>query len=169
MKNKMEIKVANKGFKYTHIFWFLLLSIIFQIGHAQKSENKVFFYIDKSDTLIKKQFNSTTKGYSSYLLIDENRIKELNKTPLTKGEVWIPKSDDDFHNLGPSFRFSKENDQIINQDEFNQLDIIKERKEFLKMDDKVPFDLSNTSYYFVEPINCKSDYLIREVFPVIFE
>jgi hypothetical protein len=168
MKKKMEVKVANKFFKHKYILCFVIFTFCIQIGYAQKSKDEIYFILDKSDTLIKKQFNSATKKISGYLIIDERRVKPLNRTPMIKGKVWVPESDDDFYTFGPSFSFIRKNDRIITEDELTQLNVIKSRKEFLHKFSSI-FNNSETSYFFIEPINCSSNYILRKVSPVIFE
>lgn len=168
MKKKMEVKVANKFFKHNYILYFLFFTICTQIGYAQKSKEEIYFFLDKSDTLIKKQFNSTTKSLSGYLIINKKKIKPLNRTPLVKGKVWVPESMDDFHTFGPSFSFNRKYDRIITKNELTNLNVIKSRKEFLKKFSS-NLNFSDISYFFIEPKNCSSNYILRRVFPVIHE
>lgn len=132
-----------------------------------QTEKKLYFLIDRNDTLIKKQTATKENRPEGYWIITEARIKPLQITQIEEEKVWVPESEDDNYIPGHFFEFFRQNDELITEDEFLKLDVIKERKKFLNK--KIPFDLSNTSYFFIEPIKCSEKYILREVFPVILE
>lgn len=162
----MAIKIVTKLHKEWCLFFILFFTML-QIGYSQSTQ-KVYFLVDKTDTLIKRQFNLTTKEYSSYLIINEDKIKDLNKTPIVEGKVWIPESEDDFYTFGLSFSFDAKNDSLVSKEYLETLNIIKNRKEFLNID-HAKYSLSGNNYYFIEPTNCDNLYILREVFPLVFE
>lgn len=145
------------------IFLFIPVNILFA-----QTEKEVYFLIDQNDTLIIKQTGTNGKGPEGYLLIAEPRTKPLNKTPIVEGKIWIPESDDDNSIPGHFFEFFRRNDKLITEEELAKLDVIRERTEFLNME-TVAFDLSGKTYFFIEPQRCGDKYILREVFPLVFE
>lgn len=158
----MEPKFVN-NIRILVICMFMLLTIC-----GVYAQSEIYFLIDKNDTLIKKQSSTRENKFEGYLIIDEQRIKPLNKTPIKIGRVWVPESDDDFHTLGPSFSFNGKNDKIITKEELKDLSVIINRKKFLKIFSS-DLDFSSISYFFIEPIICTNNFLLRQVFPVIVE
>lgn len=162
MKNRMEVKFVNKNrFLVNCMFLFFFMG-----GLYAQTEMKIYFLINKNDTLIMKQKATQENKFEGYSIIDEQLVKPLNRTPLVKGKVWVPESIDDFHTFGPSFSLIRKNDIIITEDQLTKLNVIKSRKEFLeKLSSNLNF--SDISYFFIEPKNCSSNYILRRVFPVI--
>lgn len=149
---------------------FLILTFLLFIANnlfAQIKE-EIYFLIDRNDTLIKKQIATKENLPEGYLIIAEARSKLLKTTPIEEGKIWIPESDEDNYIPGQWFQFFKQNDKLITEDELSKLDVIRKRTEFLKKD-KISFDLSKKSYFFIEPQKCSNKYILRKVFPVIFE
>ena len=164
MKKEMEARYVWKN-RASVTFLFLLFIRINSFGQTKK---EIYFLIDKQDTLIKKQTATKGNQVEGYLIIAEARTKPLKITPVEEGKVWVPESDDDNSIPGHWFQFLRKNDKLITEEELAKLDVIRERKEFLNME-KVPFDLSGKTYFFIEPQSCSDKYILREVFPLVFE
>lgn len=141
------------------IFCFISLNLF-----SQKNDT-LYFLIDKKDTLITKLTNSTNGKHIGYRIIDEKRIKKLNKTPLTKNKVWVPENDDDFRSFGPSFSFDSSKSSIISQSYLNTLKIIRDRRAFLSID-KLLFDYS---IFFIEPTEHNEKFILRKVYPILYD
>lgn len=145
----------------------ILFISFFMVGYTYAQE-KIYFLIDKNDTLIKKQIATEENKPEGYLILSEGSEIPLKTSLIKEGKVWVPESDGASYISGQWFQFFRQNDKLITEDEFLELDVIKKRREFLKIS-KVPFDLSNTSYFFIERMECRNKYILREVFPVVYE
>ena len=125
-----------------------------------------YFLINKKDILIERQLATEKNNYEGYLIIDEKRIKELNRTPNVEGRVWTPENDDDFHQFGYSFTFNRKNDTIVSKSYLETINIIKDRRQFLDVNKNL--DEVWTEFIFIESINCNK-FVLRKVRPLIFE
>lgn len=160
--------MAAKFVKISSSLIGIFMTLFFINGVYSQSKEEVYFLVNAKDTLIKKQITNNRETFEGYLIIDEKRLKTLNKTPTKENEVWVPESDDDFHTLGPAFKFHRENDRKITNSEFNNIEVIRSRKEFLNKF----FSTQNPSeidYFFIEPIKCSTSYILRRVFPIFLE
>ena len=121
-----------------------------------------YFLVSKSDTLIKKQFATKENKYQGYIIINENKIvKKITKSSKING-------DDTMHNAFEtlSFTFKMENDTIVDKSYIKKLNLIKDRKEFLKKNTEL--DETRKKFIFIEPIKCDK-FILRKVRPIIFE
>lgn len=162
---KMEI------YKIIHLFIFALF---YNLNFAQSD---IYFLINKNDSLIKLQISNKPKTYAGYNIFYDKKVKtKRNNTPIQKNsngeiKVWVEDSKYDYFvydNPFVPFSFIKEYDRIIDRKEINDLKIITDRKEFLKLGKEKYFDLLGYTYYFLEKRDLDK-YLIRKVYPVIIE
>ena len=150
--------------------YILIFTSFFFFNSYSQSESSICFFINKKDTLIKKQIATKTSKYEGYRIIDEKRIvkKFIRKKPLKKGEIWISEGDDIEYDTFDEFYFSfdKKNDTIISKLYLNTLSLIKDRRKFI--DSIKELDKAWIKFIFIEPI--KGDkFILRKVRPVIFE
>ncbi|WP_031428966.1 hypothetical protein [Flavimarina sp. Hel_I_48] len=152
----METKIVNKN-----CFLFLIfIMVLLGSKLVAQSNGNIYFLINPTDSLIQKQLATGKNSYNGYLIVDENRIKELHKTPVKKGKIWVPENEDDFHANGPSFTYDEKNDTLIDKNCLKTLNIIKDRRKFLTIDNGL-YDLSGNNYYFIERLpNQKGKYLM---------
>lgn len=157
--------------------YILIFTSFFFFNSYSQSESSICFFINKKDTLIKKQIATKTSKYEGYRIIDEKRIvkkfkKFIRKKPLKKvlkkGEIWISEGDDIEYDTFDEFYFSfdKKNDTIISKLYLNTLNLIKDRRKFI--DSIKELDKAWIKFIFIEPIQCDK-FILRKVRPVIFE
>ena len=86
---------------------------------------------------------------------------------LNKGEIWILADDIEYNAFDElSFSFNRENDTIISKSYLGTLNIIKDRRPFLEINNNL--DESKTEFIFIESTNCNK-FILRKVRPIIFE
>ena len=143
--------------KYILIF----TSLIFLSSYSQSRKN-IYFFIEKKDTLIKKQVATQTNEYEGYRIIDENRIvTDIKRSESIDGDD-IKYERFDYY----SFSFNRKNDTIISKNYFDKLPMIKDRREFLDSIKKE--NRFHLNYIFIEPKNC-NEYIMRQVEISTFE
>ncbi|MFK7750543.1 MAG: hypothetical protein AB8B65_19280 [Kordia sp.] len=158
------------------IFCLFIFTLFCNLTIAQ---NEIYFLINKNDSLINTQISNKPKTFNGYSLFYDKKVRtKKNNTPNLKqsksdGVITISEEDpkyDYYVYEKPSvvFSFIKEYDKLIDKNELNDLKIIKDRKEFLKISEKGGFDGLGNTYYFLEKRE-NEKYLIRKVHAVIFE
>ncbi len=154
----------------------IITSLLCFISYSQ-SRNNIYFFINKKDTLIKKQTATKTNEYEGYRIIDEKRLVKKNKRSfrkkpenkvLKKGEIWVSEGDDIEYDAFDeySFSFNRKNDKIISKSYINDLKIIRDRRQFL--DTIKNLQKFRINYIFIEHENC-SKYIMRKVELLTFE
>lgn len=162
--------------KINKIFHLFIFTLFYNLTIAQ---NDVYFLINKNDSLIKLQISNKPKTYAGYSIFYDKKIRiKKNNTPNLKHSksdgvitVWQEDPKYDYYvyeNPSVPFSFIKEFDKLIDKNELKDLKIITDRKELLKIGEKRGFDGLGNNYYFLEKRE-KDKYLIRKVYPVIFE
>ena len=145
----------------------VLFCLVYITIYAQ-SRDTIYFLINKKDTLIKKYNPSERKyfkGYSLYFTEKTRIIK--NNTPIVEGKVWVADAKYDYFVYGHksyTFDYLNSKSKLISADSLSGLNYINNREDFLKTKDL----LFNKTIFFIEPKN-NNYYIIREMFPVIFE
>ena len=139
----------------------IITSLICLNGFSQKRETQ-YFLINRKDTLIKKQTTTKKNKYERYIIINENKIiKRYHRSSKINGD------DIEFSTFDEiSFSFNRSNDTIVELSFIKNLEIIKDRKKFLKKN--IELDETKSEFIFIEPIKCNK-YILRKVIPVIFE
>ncbi|UZH54872.1 hypothetical protein JRG66_12995 [Salinimicrobium tongyeongense] len=151
---------------------------IFFFSHLSYSQKDIYFLISENDTLIHEQISDNANSYTGYRIFFDKKVRvKKNNTPRPKTrsteiiEVWEedPKYDYYvFENPSVHFSFIKELDKLVDKNELKDLNIITDRRDFLKISDSVSFDGLGHTYYFLEERK-DGKYLMRRVYPVIFE
>jgi len=143
------------------------------------AQNDIYFLINKNDSLIKTQISKEPNTYAGYNIFYDKKVRTRKnntpKKPILESQgvitVWEEDSKYDYYVYEkPSvpFSFIKEYDRLIDESELKDLKIIIDRLEFLKIRKDTYFDALGNTYYFLEKRE-KNKYLIRKVYPVIFE
>ena len=143
------------------------------------AQSDIYFLTNKNDSLIKLQISNEPKTYSGYNIFYDKKVRtKKNNTPNPKQSksdgvitLWEEDPKYDYYvyeNPSVPFSFIKEFDKIIDKKELKDLKIITDRKEFLKIGEDRGFNGLGLTYFFLEKRE-KDKYLIRKVYPVIFE
>lgn len=139
----------------------IVASFIFFNSYSQ-SKSSLYFFINKNDTLIKKQIATKSNKYEGYRIIDKRRVvTDIKRSNSIDGDDIEYETFEQF-----SFSFDRKNDTIISKSYMNDLKIIRNRRQFL--DTIKHLDKFSIDFIFIEPKNC-SKYIMRKVRPIIFE
>jgi len=138
-----------------------------------QSSDTIYFLINKKDSLIKKQVATKLNSYEGYIIYySEKTLIKKNKTPIIEGEVWVEDDKYDYNayeQKNVSFKFLRKNDRIIEKEQLNEFKIVKKREVFLDLGRGKGFDLLGITYFFIEPTDNDDKFILRKVYPVIFE
>ncbi|AUS04774.1 hypothetical protein [Pseudotamlana carrageenivorans] len=139
----------------------IFISFLFFNSYGQ-SKDSVYFFINPKDTLIKKQIANKTNNFEGYKIINEKReVKKTKRSSAIDGDDIEYTSFESF-----SFSFNRENDTIISKSYVNNLNIIRERKQFLDVIKKLRNERLN--FIFIEPKSCNR-FIMRSVEILTFE
>ena len=142
-------------------FVILIISSISFSVFSQELDT-LFFFIDKNDTLIKKQIATRNNKFEGYTIINENKtIKKHIRSSKIDGDDIVVDAFDTF-----SFTFNRDNGFIIDKTKLGKYDIIKTRKEFFEK--SLDNDIYKKRIVFIEPLKCNR-FILREVRPIISE
>jgi hypothetical protein len=154
--------------KYTILFFCFL----FFNTYCQSSDT-IYFLINRKDSLIKKQIATKLNSYEGYIIYySKKTVIKKNKTPIIEGEVWVADEKYDYNVNGQknvSFKFLRKNDRIIEKEQLNEFKTVKNREEFLDFGRSKGFDLLGITYLFIEPTDDDDKFILRKVYPVVFE
>ncbi|MFI0431211.1 hypothetical protein [Mariniflexile sp. HMF6888] len=143
------------------ILTIIIVHLICINGYSQKTKTQ-YFLIDTKDTLIRKQVETKKNKFQGYTIIDEYKIiKKYNAPSKIDGDDIKVNSFDSL-----TFAFYKDNDTVVDETYIKKIDVIKTRREFLKINSEL--DETKNRFIFIEPLKC-GKFILREVRPVIFE
>ncbi|MFI1770133.1 hypothetical protein, partial [Thalassobellus citreus] len=171
--NRCQTYMKIENHKIFCLFIFTLFS------NLTIAQNDIYFLINKNDSLIKTQISKEPKSYAGYSIFYDKKVHtKKNNTPkfkksISKGIITVWEEDpkyDYYVYERPSvpFSFLKGLDKLVDQKELKDLNVITERKDFLNIGNNGSFDGLGYTYYFIEKKE-NNKYLIRKVYPVIFE
>ena len=136
--------------------YILVFTYFILMNSYSQSKSYIYFFINKKDTLIKKQIATKTNKYEGYRVINEKRlVKATKKSSNIDGDDIEYDTFESF-----SFSFNRKNESIISKSYIKNLNIIKDREQFLDTIKNLSKDWIDL--IFIESKNC-NEYIMRKV------